>query len=82
MSDSASPQGEPTSACSHMALITASHRLTTSGLAPIKSARSAWCGSDFHAAEQYHERRFDFVRCVGSEFFHDLTATFDQLAAS
>jgi hypothetical protein len=25
-------------------------------------------------------RRFDFVWCVGSEFFRDLTATFDQLA--
>jgi len=28
------------------------------------------------------QRRFDFVRCVGSEFLRDLTATFDQLAAS
>ena len=37
-------------------------------------------GSDFHAAEQRHERRFDFVRCAGSKFFRDLTATFDQLA--
>jgi hypothetical protein len=39
-------------------------------------------GSDFHAAKQCHERRFDFVRCVGSEILRDLTATFDQLAAS
>ncbi len=37
-------------------------------------------GSDFHAAKQRHERRFDFVRCWGSEFLRDLTATFDQLA--
>ena len=37
-------------------------------------------GSDFHAAKQCHERRFDFVWCVGSEFLRDLTATFDQLA--
>lgn len=27
-----------------------------------------------------HERRFDFVRCWGSEFLRDLTATFNQLA--
>ena len=33
-----------------------------------------------HAAQQRHERRFDFVWCLGSEFFRDLTATFDQLA--
>ncbi len=37
-------------------------------------------GSDFHAAEQCHERRFDFVWCGGSEFLRDLTATFNQLA--
>jgi hypothetical protein len=37
-------------------------------------------GSDFHAAKQCHERRFDFVRRGGSEFFRYLTATFDQLA--
>jgi hypothetical protein len=37
-------------------------------------------GSDFHAAKQCHERRFDFVRGVGSEFLRDLTATFNQLA--
>ena len=37
-------------------------------------------GSDFHAAEQGHERRFDFVWCGASEFFRDLTATFDQVA--
>src|ERR1700730_15514077 len=36
-------------------------------------------GSDFHAAEQFHKYRFDFVRCGGSEFLRDLTATFDQL---
>ena len=39
-------------------------------------------GSDFDAAEKCHERRFDFVRCVGAEILRDLTATFDQLAAS
>jgi hypothetical protein len=33
--------------------------------------------SDFHAAKQCHERLFDFVWCGGSEFFRDLTATFD-----
>src|SRR6202022_3037219 len=32
-------------------------------------------GPDFHAAKQCRERRFDFVRCVGSEFLRDLTAT-------
>jgi hypothetical protein len=37
-------------------------------------------GSDFHAAEQGHEHRFDCVWCAGSEFFRDLTVTFDQLA--
>src|ERR1035437_10286721 len=37
-------------------------------------------GLDFHAAEQGHERRFDFVRCVGSKFLCDLTASFNQLA--
>jgi hypothetical protein len=37
-------------------------------------------GFDFHAAEQCHERRFDFIWCVGSEFLRDLTATFNQLA--
>jgi hypothetical protein len=39
-------------------------------------------GSDFHAAEQCHERRFDFVWCVGSKVFRNLMAAFDQLAAS
>ena len=39
-------------------------------------------GSDFHAAEQGHEHRFDFVRRGASEVFRELTATFDQLAAS
>ena len=39
-------------------------------------------GSDFHAAEQGHKHRFDFVWCASSEFFRDLTAAFDQLAAS
>ena len=34
----------------------------------------------YHAAKQCHERRFDFVRCWGSEFLRDLTATFNQLA--
>ena len=37
-------------------------------------------GSDFHAAERRHECLFDFVWCVGSEAFRELTATFDQLA--
>src|ERR1700731_2405378 len=37
-------------------------------------------GSDCHAAKQCPERRFDFVRCAGSEFLRDLTATFNQLA--
>ena len=27
----------------------------------------------YHAAKQGHERRFDFVRCWGSEFLRDLT---------
>jgi hypothetical protein len=36
--------------------------------------------ANFHAAEQCHERRFDFVWCVGAEVFRDLTATFNQLA--
>jgi hypothetical protein len=39
-------------------------------------------GSDFHAAEQCHERRFDCVWCAAPKFLRDLTATFDQLAAS
>jgi hypothetical protein len=34
----------------------------------------------YHAAKRCHERRFDFVRCWGSEFLRDLTATFNQLA--
>jgi hypothetical protein len=34
----------------------------------------------YHAAKQCHERRIDFVRCWGSEFLRDLTATFNQLA--
>ena len=37
-------------------------------------------GSDFHPAKQGPERRFDFVWCGASEFFRDLTATFDQVA--
>src|ERR1700730_10495967 len=37
-------------------------------------------GSDFHAAKQCHERRFDFVRCVGSEILRDLAAAFNQLS--
>jgi hypothetical protein len=37
-------------------------------------------GSDFHPAEQGHEHRFDCVWCAGSEFFRNLTATFDERA--
>jgi hypothetical protein len=32
----------------------------------------------YHAARQCHER--PFLRCWGSEFLRDLTATFNQLA--
>ena len=39
-------------------------------------------GSDFHAAEQGHKHRFDWLRCVGSEVFREPTAAFDKLAAS
>jgi hypothetical protein len=44
------------------------------------TAPSDAIGSDFHAAEQGHEHRFDFVWCMASEFLRDPTATFNRLA--
>ena len=37
-------------------------------------------GSDFHAAEEGHEHRLEFIGRRASEFFRDLPATFDVLA--
>jgi hypothetical protein len=36
-------------------------------------------GSDFHAAEQGYEHRFDCVRREAAKVFRELTAAFDQL---